>query len=196
MINEAHTAFKAASNKGTPSIWLLFSHPEFRQDVSHDGLPIVSSAPFSQQIHDQINKQWDFSTNAEYLRKKPPYSIINDGLVLNYLSKAMKLTRRNILQQQDWSDWQNVEYLQLNQYEDQWMFGQPVAVNEDDAIFHLVWTYSVKAVDGRKKACCICDGSTRSGQVRVLAETHANALIRLALACSMQLPPQRADLWS
>jgi hypothetical protein len=40
-----------------------------------------------------------------------------------------------------------------------------VAVTEDDAVFHLIWTYSIKAVDGRKKARCVCDGSTRSGQV-------------------------------
>jgi hypothetical protein len=112
-----------------------------------------------------MNKRWDFSIVAEHLRKKPPYSIVDDRLVLNYVSKAMKLTHKKLLQQQDWSDWQDSEYLQLNQYEDQGMFGQPVAVNEDDTIFHLVWTYSIKAVDGRKKACCVCDGSTRSGQV-------------------------------
>jgi hypothetical protein len=56
------------------------------------------------------------------------------------------------------------------------MFGQPVAVTEDDAVFHLVWTYSIKAVDGRKKARYVCDDSTRSGQVRVLAETYANCV--------------------
>ncbi len=77
----------------------------------------------------------------------------------------MKLTRGKLLQQQDWSDWQDSEYLQLNQYEDQGMFGQPVAVTEDDAVFHLVWTYSIEAVDGRKKARCVCNGSTRLGQV-------------------------------
>ena len=37
------------------------------KDISHDGLPIVSSAPFSQQVHDQMNKHWDFTTVANYL---------------------------------------------------------------------------------------------------------------------------------
>jgi hypothetical protein len=36
--------------------------------------------------------------------------------------------------------------------------------------------YSIKVVDGQKKACCICDGSTWSGQVQVLAETYANCV--------------------
>ena len=159
-IEEAQAAFMAASTKGLPSIRLLFLHPEFRPDVSQDGLPIVLLAPFSQQIHDQMNKPWDFATVADYLQKKPPYHIIDDGSVLNCVSKAMKLTRGKLLQQQDWSDWQDSEYLQLNQYEDQGMFGQPVAVTEDDAVFHLVWTYSIKAVNGRKKARCVCNGLT------------------------------------
>jgi hypothetical protein len=56
------------------------------------------------------------------------------------------------------------------------MFGQPTGVLEEDAVFHLVWTYNIKAVDGRKKARCVCDGSTRSGQVCILAETYANCV--------------------
>jgi hypothetical protein len=161
-INEVHAAFATAASKGHPYIQLLFSHPEFRQDVSHDGLPIVSLAPFSQQIHDQMNYCWDFLTVADHFRKKPPFCVVEDGLVLNYVSKAMKLTHGKLLQHQDWSDWQDLEYLQLNQYEDQGMFGQPVGVTKDDAVFHLVWTYSIKAVNGWKKARCVCDGSTRS----------------------------------
>ncbi len=75
-----------------------------------------------------------------------------DGDVLNYTTKVMKLTRGKLTQQKDWNDWQSSEYLQLNQYEDQGMFGTPVPVTPDDAVFHLVWTYNIKAVDGRKKA--------------------------------------------
>jgi hypothetical protein len=51
-----------------------------------------------------------------------------------------------------------------------------VLVNPDDAVFHLVWTYNVKALDGRKKARCVCDGSSRSGSVQVLDETYANCV--------------------
>ena len=88
----------------------------------------------------------------------------------------MRLTRGKLLKQDDWSDWQGSEYLQLNQYDAQGMFGEPVAMSEEDAVFHLVWTYAIKAVDGRKKARCVCDGSTRSGMVRILAETYANCV--------------------
>jgi len=175
-IAEAQDAFTSAITSGSQFVTLLFSHPEIRQDISHDGLPIVSSAPFSQHIHDQMNKRWDFTTVADYLRKAPPYKIVEDGDVLNYVTRVMKLTHGKLIQQNDWKDWQDSEYLQLNQYDAQGMFGPPVVASEKDAIFHLVWTYAVKAVDGRKKARCVCDGSTRSGMVRVLAETYANCV--------------------
>jgi hypothetical protein len=58
------------------------------------------------------------------------------------------------------------------------MFGNPAIAKDDSAIFHLVWTYIVKELDGRKKARCVCDGSTRSGQVRVLDHTYANCVDR------------------
>jgi hypothetical protein len=56
------------------------------------------------------------------------------------------------------------------------MFGDPVAARENAAIFHLVWTYVIKALDGLKKARCVCDGSSRSGLVQVLDETYANCV--------------------
>ncbi len=80
------------------------------------------------------------------------------------------------MQQNDWTDWQHSEYLQLNQYDDQRCFGEPTHIEKDDAVFHLVWTYTIKALDGRKKARCVCNGSSRSSLVKVLDEVHANCV--------------------
>jgi hypothetical protein len=175
-IQEAQDAFATLSLAGTTRVTLLFSHPIVRQDISHDGLPIVSSAPFTQAVHDQLNNRWDFTTVADQVRSGHPYQLAHDGDVLNCVTKAMKLTRGKLMQQTDWSDWQDSEFLQLNQYNSQGMFGDPVETNEDDVIFHLIWTYNIKAVDGRKKARCVCDGSTRSSKVLVLAKTCANCI--------------------
>ena len=141
---------------------LLFSHPELRRDISNKGLPIVSLALFSQQTHDQLNRRWDFTLVADYLRKAPPYSIVDSGDVQNYITRVMKLTCGKLLHQDDWSDWQTYEYLQLDQYDVQGMFGSPVAVESNEAVFNLVWSYGIKAVDARKKAQWTCDGSPRS----------------------------------
>ena len=97
----------------------------------------------------------------------------------------MKLTRGKLLCQEDWSDWQTSEYLHLDQYDAHAMFGSPVAVESNEAVFKLVWSYGIKAVDARKNARCTCDGSPRSGQVRILDETYANVSTRPVLIYSM-----------
>ncbi len=47
-----------------------------------------------------------------------------DGGVLQYISATNKLTRGILLKQDDWNEWQNSEFLLLNQYELQGMFGE------------------------------------------------------------------------
>jgi hypothetical protein len=159
-IAEAQAIFKALYDSGTPLVTLLFSHPELRWDISNKGLPIISLAPFSQQTHDQLNRQWDFTTNAKYLRKAPPYKIVDSSHVLNYVTRVMKLTWGKLLREDNWTNWQVSEFLQLDQYDVQNMFGSPVVVESNEVVFNLIWLYGIKVVDGCKKACCTCDGST------------------------------------
>ena len=136
----------------------------------------MNPADFSQLTHDQLNNRTDLlrpgqphTHQSKNIKRR--YDIVDSGAVLNYTSKAMKLTRGRLLKHDDWLDWQHSEYLQLDQYENQGMFGTPTQATPDSAIFHLVWTYNIKIADGRKKAQCVCDGSTRSGHVQILDET-------------------------
>ena len=147
-IADATQALQTMVKEGSPSTVLLFAHPEIRPNLSHNGLPIVSSAPFTQHIHDQMNNRWEFTTVAEYLRSSAPaYQQVDSGGVLNIVNRVMKLTRGKLLKQPDWSEWQDSEYLQLNQYYDQGMVGTPQWVDNDASVFHTVWTYAVKALD-------------------------------------------------
>jgi hypothetical protein len=66
--------------------------------------------------------------------------------------------------------------MQLDQYDAQRMLGDPTKVNSEAAVFRTVWTSVIKALDGRYKARCTCDGSPRSGQARILNETYANCV--------------------
>lgn len=56
------------------------------------------------------------------------------------------------------------------------MFGSPVPVVADMAVFHSVWTYAIKALDSHKKARWTCDGSPCLGQARIVDETYANCV--------------------
>jgi hypothetical protein len=88
----------------------------------------------------------------------------------------MKLTHGKLIKGPNCRDWQDLEYLQLNQYNAQGMFGPPTLVNNDTAVFHTVWTYNVKALDHCKKARCVCDGSPRAGKAIILDETYTNCV--------------------
>jgi len=175
-IKDVRDVIATLHDTGFTHIPLLFSHPEIRPDISRRGLPIVSSAPFTQHIHDQLNDCWDFATVNEHLRRVPSYQLVDDGGALNVTTRVMKLTRGKLINLPDWGQWLESEYLQLDQYDAQGMFGLPTAVESDAAVFRMVWTYAIKAVDGRYKARCTCDGSPRSGQARILDETYANCV--------------------
>ena len=151
---------------------LLVSSSELRDGLTYEGIPQISL--------DQLNPRHFFHTSPQdgYPSNTLLANMIHqswDGGVLQYITRAHKLTRGVLLKQADWEDWQKSEFLQLDQYELQGMIGEPVLVRDGNAVFNLVWTYAVKEVDGRKKARCTCDGSTRGGQVRVLDYTYANS---------------------
>ncbi len=160
---------------------LVFSHPETLSDISNKGLPIMCKEDFSQFTHDQLYNRSDLTANGPIFCGGRHYDIVESGDVNNYTTQVMRLTRGCLLKQDDWTDWQDYKYLQLNQYDSQGMFGDPVTVDKDDAVFHLVWTYNVKALDGRKKARCVCDGSSHSGSVQVLNKTYANCVDQTSL---------------
>ena len=54
-IDDVAWAFDGLRTSGSLSVTLLFSHPKVRPNLSQAGLPIVSSAPFTQHTHDQLN---------------------------------------------------------------------------------------------------------------------------------------------
>jgi len=83
-----------------------------------------------------------------------------------------KLTRRLLMQRDDWDDWRRSEEKQLEQYQQQGMFGKPEPRPSKANILNLLWTYLVKS-DGTKKARCCCNGNPgRKGSI-TLAHTYA-----------------------
>ena len=126
LVTVVKSAFKKLIDLQSESATVLLVHPKIRPSVSHDGLPIVSSAPFTQHIHDQLNNWWEFTTVAQHLQhSKPLHQTVESGGVLNMVNRVMKLTRGKLLKQPDWHEWHDSEYLQLDQYYDQGMFGSP-----------------------------------------------------------------------
>jgi hypothetical protein len=174
---DVHKAFELLSLSHAKSCTLTFSHPEISPDISQHGLPIISCDDyFLQFTHDQLNNRINLIERGLLVRQSRKYDIVESGDVRQYTMRVMRLTRGCLLKQDDWIDWQRSEYLQLNQYADHKCFGDPTSVDKEDAVFHLVWTYNIKALDGRKKARCIYDGSSCFGLVKILDKVYANCI--------------------
>ena len=98
----------------------------------------MSKSNFSQFTHDQLNNCVDLLEEGLYVLRTHHYDIIQSSQVRNYVMHVMQLTQGKLLQQDDWIEWQNSEYLQLDQYDAQGMFGDPVVVDKGEALFYLV----------------------------------------------------------
>jgi hypothetical protein len=143
---------------------ITLSHSQIKEGLTSAGIPQINI--------DQFNLH--FIMNLDHIIKQEPELIRDSGGVFQY--SFSKLTRSKLLRQHDWDEWQKAEWLQLDQYYSQFMFGAPTKVMDRNNVFHLVWSHAVKDLNSRKKACCTCDGSTRGGKVRVLDYTHANCV--------------------
>ena len=117
-MDDASSTIRTLIESGARSVTLQFSQPEIRPNLSRNGLPIVSSAPFTQHVHDQLNNWWEFTTVAQHLQSsKPTHQHIDSGGVLNVVNRVMKLTRGKLLKQPDWNNWRDSKFLQLNRYD-------------------------------------------------------------------------------
>ena len=151
-----------------------------------------------QMYHDQMNvigkHLWDMANDPEWnsdvenalpllevIRKDPmkfspaDRKKLKDLLSIHSLKKQRKLTRKILKDQDDWEDWRQSEFKQLDQYEDQQTFGEPQERPHGSNLLSLIWVYMIKD-DGRKKARCVCNGSKNMRGTVTLAETYASSL--------------------
>ena len=90
--------------------------------------------------------------------------------------RGKKLTRRILLKQDDWDDWKNSEWKQLDQYEAQDTFGEPCILPRGANCLSLLWTYLIKDGSGIKKARCVCNGRPNNPGTVTWGHTYAKAL--------------------
>jgi hypothetical protein len=167
-LNNVHQSLASLIASGAPSCTLIFSHPEIRHGLTNDSIPQVNI--------DQLNPKTlflGFSLPGILVNRQCGH-VAYDGDVYNFTSLAMQLTQGKLLKTVEWSESQQSEFTMLDQYKAQGLFGKPVKVDNNEAVFNLVWTYVVKELDKHNKARCTCNGLTQGGQVCILDHTYAN----------------------
>ena len=145
---DVHAEVDRATTAGERECRLVFSHPAIRHGLTNNGIPQVNV--------DQLNPRLMFqhkvhhpspSSDSPVIPLQSMVKSMKDGGVFNFVSLALRLTRGKLVKQKDWPEWRDSEWTQLDQYAAQHMFGDPVPVDNDSAIFNLVWTYVVKELD-------------------------------------------------
>ena len=146
-------------------------HPE-------TGLPQLN---FDQFIHLASCHQSILTDATAYTPAPTDIDQSEDLTIVNNMCPP-KLTRRYLMKQTDWKDWEASEWLQLDQYHRQNMFTDPGPLPpdiSDYSILPMIWVYLVKT-DGRKKARCVANGAPHLQGTITLANTYAACLEQAA----------------
>ena len=194
-IEEFHACIAMARTNGQQDLEIGFATIEKSSMHSQLGIP--------QLYQDQLNiigeHLWDLRHDPEWqeaieealpcleVMKADTYSDLSEedktalhkALQAKSVKKQRKLTRKLLKQRDDWHDWQESEYKQLDQYRDQDTFGEPEPRPRGANLLSLLWCYLVKD-DGRKKARCVCNGNKNRRGTVTLAETYAASLDQTA----------------
>jgi hypothetical protein len=75
----------------------------------------------------------------------------------------------------DWKQWEDSKYKQLDQYYNQGMFGDPTTLPHNANALRMLWTYVLKPC-GTRKSRMVCNGNPRQKRTITLSHTYANAL--------------------
>jgi hypothetical protein len=127
-----------------------------------------------------------------------------DNTVLAVVHKEItgpKFNRRTLQKQLDWNDLLAAEWIQLDNYDKQAMFGAPCTALADASVFYWVWLYSIKPHENnRKKVRGVCDGFTRGGKTMIHGATYAptprkiDFRLQIALAATLGMYLWHADV--
>jgi hypothetical protein len=126
-----------------------------------------------------------------------------DNTVLAVVHKAItgpKFNRRTLQKQLDWNDWLAAEWIQLDNYDKQSMFGAPCTAPVDAPVFYWVWLYFIKPHENNhKKVRGVCDGSTCGGKIMTNGATYAptpqkiDFCLQIALSATLGMYIWHAD---
>ena len=96
--------------------------------------------------------------------------------------KFNTFTLSQLKQRDDWDQWNDSIFKQLDQYHAQNTFDMPEKLPPGANLLSLCWVYLIKLC-GTLKARCVCNGSPRFRGTVTLAETYASALDQTGARC-------------
>jgi hypothetical protein len=117
-ISDVHKAIALARQAAQTSIVIVFTKDEAKNTLSAVGLP---------QLY------------VDQLRVMQAHIGHTVQAVVHKAITGPKFNRRSLQKQSDWHEWRDSEWIQLDNYDKQGMFGMPCTAPLDASIFFWVW---------------------------------------------------------
>ena len=116
---------KEIHQQGGDKCMLTFSHPEVAHGLTYKGIPQVNLDMMNPRrmmdtkfcMATMGNAHDPATTSSRFVPDRPHNGLITtkkSGGVLNYISRAMKLTRGKLIKGRDCEDWLGLEWKQLD----------------------------------------------------------------------------------
>ena len=134
-------------------------HPQHGvPQLYHDQLGIVAQHIFDIQ-HEQPQVR---TCHKLILEDSDSHNLrhIKQHVIHKIKKKFNTFTLKELKQRDDWLEWNDSIFKQLNQYSDQETFDEPQPLPPGANLLSLCWVYLLKTC-GTKKARCVCNGSPR-----------------------------------
>jgi hypothetical protein len=163
---------------GNTHITIQFANPSWSA-MSGEGLPTLQFDQLNVIAHHLNAIRHDEDNSWDDPTQWPP---ITDDMILAAVRKGIalpKLTRKRLLHTPDWPQFKGSEWVQLNKYHKQGMFGEPCPrpTDPETVILPWVWSYLYKldpvSLEDVEKSRGTCNGGKRYGKVITIAETYA-----------------------
>ena len=164
--NDVETAVSYYRTEGKRQVRITFTFDEIRNTMSSQGVP--------QLYFDQMSAIRAHLKEIKH-RHDEEATIEVEGIAHRLESGKPKLTYRRLRQRDDFEEWRQSMFKQLDQYERQNMFGTPTRPPPMAEIFPWVWTF-VEKTDGTKKARGVCDGNPKRATVANDRYTYASCV--------------------
>jgi hypothetical protein len=138
-ISDVHQSIYLARQAAQTSVFILFTKDEANNSLSAVGLT---------QLY------------VDQLRVMKAHIAHTVQVVVHKAITGPTFNRRSLQKQSDWPEWRDSEWVQLDNYSKQGIYGTPCTAPIDASIFFWVWLYSIKPHENnRKKVRGVCDGS-------------------------------------
>ena len=154
---------------------IKFAKPKWHS-TSGEGLPILHFDQLNVIMHhlqaiETGDTTWNNPLEWPNISEESLQIAISKGISLP------RLTRRKVKQMDEWPQFLESEWTQLNKYHSQKMFGEPCPRPKNVTVLPWVWTYLFKmdpvTFDNLPKSRGTCNGANRPGRQVTLAETYA-----------------------